>query len=403
MASAKAGPDVAAEPHRLLSLEETLASLTPHLGRMGITRVANLTGLDRVGVPVVAAVRPNARSLAVSQGKGLSVAAAKISAIMEAAELYHAETFSGPLWWARPGELAGQRPFLDPLDLPRSAAAPGHDGPLAWTEAEDLWSGGDVFVPFACVSADYTQAAEALGPGLSVTTGGLGAGNHRDEALLQGLTELIERDAVTLWRLGGAERRRASVIDAATIDDPVAAGLLDRLGRARLRTRIWDATSDIGVAVVVCLLAGTEPDDADPEFGAGCHPRPAVALMRALLEAVQARLTFIAGSRDDIGSELYESARRERRRREALRWVSEPTTPRPWTTLPDRGAPTVGAEMEACLGALAARDLRHVAAVDLTRAEIGVPVVRVLVGGLEGPIDAPDYAPGTRARRAGAP
>jgi len=50
---------------------------------MGITRVANVTGLDHVGIPVVMACRPNARGLAVSQGKGLTLDAAKASAVME--------------------------------------------------------------------------------------------------------------------------------------------------------------------------------------------------------------------------------------------------------------------------------------------------------------------------------
>ena len=106
--------------------EETLARLVPHLGRMGITRVANVTGLDRVGVPVVTAVRPNARSLAVSQGKGLTLAAAKVSAIMEAAELYHAETGSAARCsWARPDELMASGRSSTRCELPRSAAAPG--------------------------------------------------------------------------------------------------------------------------------------------------------------------------------------------------------------------------------------------------------------------------------------
>ena len=100
------------------------------------------------------------------------------------------------------------------------AAAPNYDGPLAWIEARDLRHGGIVLVPFAAVSADYTQPADTLGPGLSLTTSGLGAGNDRDEAVLQGLTELIERDAVTLWRLGGRLHRAESTIDPSTLGRP---------------------------------------------------------------------------------------------------------------------------------------------------------------------------------------
>ena len=110
--------------------------------------------------------------------------------------------FPARCWWARPDELSGERPFLDPLELPRSSSRPRMTGP-GLDRGRDLRHGGIVLVPFAAVSADYTRPTDSLGPGLSLTTSGLGAGNDRDEAVLQGLTELIERDAVTLWRLGG--------------------------------------------------------------------------------------------------------------------------------------------------------------------------------------------------------
>ena len=70
----------------------TLARVLPMAPRMGITRFAVLTGLDVLGIPVVAATRPNSRSIAVHQGKGVTLAAAKASAVMEAVETFHAET-----------------------------------------------------------------------------------------------------------------------------------------------------------------------------------------------------------------------------------------------------------------------------------------------------------------------
>ena len=72
--------------HRVVAPEETLARVLPLAPRLGITRLANLTGLDTLGIPVAAAYRPNARSVAVFQGKGTTLAAAKASAFMEAAE-----------------------------------------------------------------------------------------------------------------------------------------------------------------------------------------------------------------------------------------------------------------------------------------------------------------------------
>lgn len=393
--------DLVLGPDRLVPPERTLERIEPHLARMGITRIANVTGLDRVGVPVVTVVRPNARSLAVSQGKGVTLAAAKVPAIMEAAELYHAETVSGPLWWARPDEVVGGRSFVDPLELPRSSAASTEDGPMAWIEGVDLVRDGPILVPFAAVSADYTHAADMLGIGLCMTTGELGAGNDRAEAILQGLTELVERDAVTLWRLGGRRRRLETRIDVTNFAGTLAGELVVRAEQADLRVGFWNATSDIDLPVIVCLVVGRDHDDADPEFGAGCHPRAEVAALRAILEALQARLTFIAGSRDDMGSELYEPSARVRRHREADHWLREPDA-RHRLDL-EVGAPDASTALDLTLEALSAAGVRTVAAIDLTRPEIGLPIFRVVAAGLEGASDASDYVPGHRAGRAAAP
>ena len=77
--------------HRSLEPEETLERVRPLMGPLEITRLSNVTGLDLVGIPVAIACRPNARSNAVSQGKGLDLAAAKASALMEAIETACAE------------------------------------------------------------------------------------------------------------------------------------------------------------------------------------------------------------------------------------------------------------------------------------------------------------------------
>ncbi|MFE4830033.1 YcaO-like family protein [Streptomyces sp. NPDC056672] len=71
--------------------EETWRTLEPELERLGIARVACLTGLDHLGIPVWTAIRPRSHTLVTSQGKGASDILAKISAVLESAELWHAE------------------------------------------------------------------------------------------------------------------------------------------------------------------------------------------------------------------------------------------------------------------------------------------------------------------------
>ena len=76
---------------REMAAEETFKRLKPHLAEFGITRVADITGLDTIGIPVLTVVRPLARSLSVSQGKGVTRDLAAVSGVMESIEMFHAE------------------------------------------------------------------------------------------------------------------------------------------------------------------------------------------------------------------------------------------------------------------------------------------------------------------------
>src|SRR5437773_12270356 len=144
--------------HRSQSLYYTLKHVRRLAPVMGITRVANVTGLDTVGIPVVMICRPNSRSVAVSQGKGIDLASARASGLMEAAELYHAETITLPLRLAAYEELRYQYSVVEPDDLPRRADSRFH--PLLrilWCEGRDLLSGENLFVPYELVNMDYTM------------------------------------------------------------------------------------------------------------------------------------------------------------------------------------------------------------------------------------------------------
>ena len=109
--------------HRTIAPDRTIARMEPLFPAFGITRVANLTGLDRIGVPVIMVCRPNARSSAVFHGKGLDLAAAKASGIMEAIETWHAEHTRLPLRLASLAELRRSENVADVRRLPLTAAS----------------------------------------------------------------------------------------------------------------------------------------------------------------------------------------------------------------------------------------------------------------------------------------
>lgn len=392
--------------HRVRDPGETLERALRHAARFGLTRVAVLTGLDVTGIPVAAAIRPNARSLSVFQGKGATLAAAKASAVMEAAEAWHAETLAVPLRWGSHARLReGGLALLDPARLPRSAAAPdlpAREVPMLWTEGRDLAGGTPLWVPLDLVTADYALDGTPSGGFLQATTNGLASGNTRAEALVHALAELAERDAHALWLALPPAARAETAIDPGSIGDPLCADLLARFGAAGIAVAIWDITSDLGIpAFRVLALPGREEPGVEAELGLGCHPDPGVALSRALAEAAQSRVTRISGARDDFAPESYAAPARAARHAAALRALAEAAAPRRrFGDVQGCATPTIRGDLALLLSRIGAAGLGPVAWVDLTREEIGIPVVRAVVAGLEGtPGPAGGgYAPGERAR-----
>ena len=128
--------------HRSQSLDYTLKHALRLAPVMGITRVANVTGLDSVGIPVVMVCRPNSRSVAVSQGKGIDLASARASGLMEASELYHAETITLPLRLASYEELRYQYNVVEIDELAREVRRSHFQSNLRllWCEGLDLFN-----------------------------------------------------------------------------------------------------------------------------------------------------------------------------------------------------------------------------------------------------------------------
>lgn len=384
--------------HRTCAPEQTLARVQPLLREIGITRVANLTGLDRVGVPVAMAVRPNARSVTISQGKGATLAAAKASAVMESLEVWHAEHIMKPVKLASAREMRSEHRLVDMGMLPRAVRGPYSDSlPLLWIEGEDLMGGGAVWVPFELVSANYTLPLPPGSGCFQANTNGLASGNHWLEAVSHALCEVVERDARTLWQHWVPSREHRT-LDPESIDDPECRRVLALISTAGLRARIWDITTDVGIASFACVVAGRGAEDGVPELGSGCHPARHIALIRALTEACQARLIYIAAARDEYYPDIYTSAARQRRRAICERMIEAPGVQRAFAHVPSYESPCLEDDLRWMFARLRGVGIEHVVAVRLTRQAIGIPVARVIVPGLEGAWDE-TYTPGRRALR----
>jgi YcaO-like protein with predicted kinase domain len=371
--------------HRTCSPQATLARVKPLLAALGITRVANVTGLDRTGIPVVTVCRPNARSVSVSQGKGLTLDAAKASGIMEAIEVWHAEHILSPLKLASAVEMRAAHRIVDVEQLPRTSGSRYSEAlPLLWIEGLDLGERVPLWVPFETVSANY---ALPLPPGsgcFQSNTKGLASGNHRLEAICHGLCEVVERDARTLWQMSADSADARRMLDPRSVDDADCMAMFERFAASGLRVRVWDVTNDAGIAAFVCMVMGDGTDDADPEFGAGCHPSRTVALLRALTEAGQSRNTYISASRDDYFPQLYRAEQRRSRESFFRCLFAVSAAPRAFGDVPSFESASLEEDLDWMLDRLRGTGIKEVVAVDLTREALAIPVVRVIVPGLAG-------------------
>jgi len=368
---------------------------------MGITRVANVTGLDSVGIPVVMVCRPNSRSVAVSQGKGIDLASARASGLMEAAELYHAETMTLPLRLATYEELRYQHNVIEIEELPRGSRSLFHPNlRLLWCEGHDLLSGESVLVPYEMVHTNYTLPFPDGHGCFPATSNGLASGNRIMEAISQGICEVIERDATTLWNLRDDKELDQSRLDLTSVEHPICQELLGKFERAGLSVAVWDITSDIAIAAFACFIVSRNDKTmwhCSVAVGYGCHPARRIALLRALTEAAQVRLTVISGLRDDLRRESYDTLLDPDRITAIRQRISSSTAARPFHEIPDYDADTFEEDVEWELKCIRKAGVRRVVIFDLTKSEFALPVVRVVIPGLE-PIIERGYIPGRRGR-----
>lgn len=351
--------------HRSLPPEETLRRAEACFPQAGITRLADITQLDRVGIPVFQAVRPASRNLSVSQGKGTTVQASKASAVMEAIELWLAEDLSHlPMRRATALEMGQVNPqVLHHLPW-RGDATAFQRLPMDWLAVSSLDGEVDAWLPRPLLELDLLGTETWQPRPFQQTSNGLASGNCHEEALLHGLYELIERHGLATVRFHPQRKR---YLDADALEDPDCRQLVHQIRQAGGKLRLYDATWEVGVPVLVAALIF---DDLPWTWhGSGCHLCPAVALSRALTEAAQSRLTYIAGVRDDLPNRAWKSAT------EGYADFHQPPPQLRLHQLPDLSTATLSGDVERLLGCLG-KQRRHIFVVDLSRPQVPGSVVR---------------------------
>jgi ribosomal protein S12 methylthiotransferase accessory factor len=281
--------------------EVTLARARARAPGLGISRVTDVTRLDRVGIPVYMSIRPTALpgSLCVNAGKGLHPIEAEVGAYMEAIEFALAEpgTSGVTTTSAKCGDvLDGRRRPEAILDLcPRMGARVRLEAAIDCVEAEDLVTGEKALVPAELVFIPFRPSPRHVSL-FGTTSNGLASGNTRLEATVHGLCEVLERDIKSFE----AVEDTSAPIDLDTVEGP-ARELVESIRRADLDLYVRSAKNAFGMAYFFAII--NDRDAYAPHLlngGFGCHPHRSVAFVRAVAEAAQSRLSFIHGGRDDL-------------------------------------------------------------------------------------------------------
>ena len=379
-------PKVSRLVPRVVSAAVTEARLRAILPAVPVARVADLSPLDPLGLPVFSAVTPLALDLTTHLGKGADPTSARVSALMEAVERVSAERLPGAIRQASLDELlASSAPAVDPrwFELPDDSAF-SPSAPFSWATGWDLLEASAALIP-----RDLVINPPSEGVLRDVDTNGLASGNTLLEATLHALCEVIERDAVgqllfvSLFSESSDSGPRRSPIDPRTLPASLLPWL-DRIAAEGLGIVVADITTEIGIATLkATLIDEAFPGPHGPEVrifhGYGADPCAEIAARRAVTEAVQSRTGLIQAARDSwnripLGSHAaaWKNSLRE----------LEPGEQIPFSAVPNHEAEDLRDDLDHVLGRLRRAGCTHAIAVDLTRSDLAIPVVRVRVPGL---------------------
>ncbi len=271
----------------------------------GITRLAEQGTLLPASVPVWCAVRPVARSFAVTNGKGRTHSRARLGAAMEAVECACAEASERLIVrWATLRELDAEGAtvidFQSVLTVQNTDLDPFRK--RGFVHGIETSSGAEVLTPYELVGLDYRVNADWDRESFLMSSGGLAAHVDVTAAKIHGLQELIEQEArLFLVSIPGYAKNRPR-LDPEKLLPEHSYGLFRNLAKHGTRIELIDITTDVGVPVIMAILHEAHNATAMKRHAAGCACRMNIseAAEAALLEALQSRVTDIAGSRDDI-------------------------------------------------------------------------------------------------------
>jgi len=368
------------ETHRSKSPADTLQFVERIKETAGMMSFRNATEVDRIGIQVFTCdrIRPDG-SVTSHTGKGVSPIQAQVSITMEAIERYCSEFRKEYLEKLVKGSyrnLKSEFNILDPHDLILSRFSDYDDGrDICWIWGCDLSANEDILVPACAVYHPYHEDNILL---MSTHTNGIAAGNTIEEAVIHGLAEVIERDA---WSIAQYSRKFHDAIFIENVpENEFIIGIFKMFEKADIEIVAKDLTTDVGMPVVAAFSRDLVHLTMAPIDGFGAHVDPRVATVRALLEIATTRALFIQkygieGMCETVPLYLRHGEEEDPRfYAHHQKGIKE---------LEVGYSTDIYEDIQNMISKLRVRGLNRVIAVNLTRSDMDIPAVRMIVPGME--------------------
>ena len=373
--------------HRIIPPSKTIENNESKCKIAGITRITEITHLDRVGLPVFSAIRPTSQdgSISIYGGKGISTEHAKASAMMEGFERYSAERQDDKTIIGTISEIENVGNVINPksLNLPSEFEKKDISSiNFEWSLTHDLISDEDYYVTSNAIFHPYVLDDNTCETLFKSNTNGLASGNSKEEAILHGMFEVIERDA---WSIFELTHKNSKQINLDTIESDVINDSLLKFSENEINIKLMDLTADINIPTIAASADDTLLKDAGLlTLGIGTHLDPEVAILRALTEVAQSRATQIHGAREDtVRADFARTAGYERMKRINKHYFQQDEVQIDLNDIKNKSTDSITKDIDIVLDELKTNKIEHVLYYDLTRPELEINVVRVIIPTME--------------------
>lgn len=274
--------------------------------------------------------------------------------------------------------------YIDPksLNLPKEFEKKDiSDLSLEWSKSIDLISNREYYIPTNAIYHPYISKDDSQSLFKS-NTNGLASGNILEEAILHGIFEVIERDA---WSIFELTHKNYAQIDISSIENEIIIDIIEKFESEGIKIKLMDFTADIKIPTIAASADDTITKDAGLlTLGMGTHLDPEVAILRALTEVAQSRATQINGAREDtVRADFAREAGYERMKRINKFYFRDEEEQIKLSDIENKSTSSITRDIEIVKDELVSNDIQKILYSNLTRPELDVSVVRVVIPEME--------------------